>query len=101
MTEISIPVSTNVVSFLEEARSKYTQGKINYGQFCNIEMIELGYNPSSLKERKEYTDFIESLSDLGEFEISFISSRIKSPAKVMLFARNILKPSCDTSSFFE
>ena len=73
MTEISIPVSTNVVSFLEEARSKYTQGKINYEQFCNIEMIELGYNPSSPKERREYTDFIESLSDLGEFEIEFYS----------------------------
>ena len=83
MTNILVPVSTteDVVSFLDKARSSYLKGKISYEQFCNIEMLELGYNPSSSKERQEYFQFIESLEDVGEFDVSFLNDMVFGPVE--------------------
>jgi ribosomal protein S27E len=62
---ILLPVSTSdkVVSFSEHARNKAELGEINYEQFCNIEMLELGYTPSNPEDVVEYVSFIESLSE--------------------------------------
>ena len=62
---ILVPVSTSdkVVSFSDHARNKFELGKITYEQFCNIEMLELGYNPNNRDEVEEYEALIESLSE--------------------------------------
>lgn len=62
---ILVPVSTSdkVVSFSDHARHKAELGELNYEQFCNIEMLELGYIPSNPKDVLEYKNFIESLSE--------------------------------------
>ena len=62
---ILVPVSTSdkVVSFSDHARHKAELGELNYEQFCNIEMLELGYIPSNPKDVLEYKHFIESLSE--------------------------------------
>ena len=62
---ILVPVSTSdkVVSFTDHARHKAELGELNYEQFCNIEMLELGYIPSNPKDVLEYKHFIESLSE--------------------------------------
>ena len=57
---ILVPVSTSdkVVSFSDHARYKAELGELNYEQFCNIEMLELGYSPSNPKDVLEYKNFI-------------------------------------------
>jgi len=71
---ILVPVSAteNITSISEHARKLFQKGKLSYEKFCNIEMIELGYDPSNPEDVKEYDDFIESLSDNPEdFVIEF------------------------------
>ena len=80
--DILVPVSTteNITSFSDHARKRFQQGKLSYEKFCNIEMIELGYNPSKPEDIKEYNDFIESLSDIAEeFDVDFISEMVFGP----------------------
>lgn len=79
---ILVPISDtqNITSFSEYARKLCQQGKITYEKFCNIEMVELGYNPSDPKDVEEYNDFIESLDDIAdEFDVEFISEMIFGP----------------------
>jgi len=79
---ILVPISDtqNITSFSEYARKLFQQGKITYEKFCNIEMVELGYNPSDPKDVEEYNDFIESLNDIAdEFDVEFISEMIFGP----------------------
>lgn len=79
---ILVPISDtqNITSFSEYARKLFQQGKITYEKFCNIEMVELGYNPSDPKDVEEYNDFIESLDDIAdEFDVEFISEMIFGP----------------------
>ena len=79
MTKILVPVSTteDAVSFVDEARRNCLKGKISYEQFCNIEMLELGYNPSSPKEKEEYFQFIESLQDADNFNSNAIFTPVE------------------------
>ena len=79
---ILVPISDtqNITSFSEYARKLFQQGKITYEKFCNIEMVELGYNTSDPKDVEEYNDFIESLNDIAdEFDVEFISEMIFGP----------------------
>ena len=77
---VPVSVAENITSFSEHARKRFQQGKLSYEKFCNIEMIELGYDPSKPEDVKEYNDFIESLSDMVEdFDIDFISEMIFGP----------------------
>ena len=68
---ILVPVSTSdkVVSFSDHARNKAEIGQLSYEQFCNIEMLELGYTPSNPEDVEEYLCFIEALSE-EDFKIS-------------------------------
>ena len=79
---ILVPIydTQNITSFSEYARKLFQQGKITYEKFCNIEMVELGYNTSDPKDVEEYNDFIESLNDIAdEFDVEFISEMIFGP----------------------
>ena len=60
---VSIATYDKIVSFSEHATNKFQTGKISYEQFCNIEMMDLGYNPNNPKEVEEYLNFIEDLKD--------------------------------------
>ena len=87
---ILVPVSTSdkVVSFSDYARNKLELGKLTYEQFCNIEMLELGYNPSNPEDVLEYECFIEALSE-EDFRIpnftdnspEYISKTVFGPVK--------------------
>jgi DNA-directed RNA polymerase subunit RPC12/RpoP len=87
---ILVPVSTSdkVVSFSDYARNKLELGKLTYEQFCNIEMLELGYNPSNPEDVLEYECFIEALSE-EDFKIpnftdnlpEYISKTVFGPVK--------------------
>lgn len=79
---ILVPISDtkNITSFSEHARKLFQNGKITYEKFCNIEMVELGYNPSKPEDVEEYRDFIESLSDIvDEFDVEFLSEMVFGP----------------------
>lgn len=79
---ILVPITDtqNITSFSEYARKLFQQGKITYEKFCNIEMVELGYNPSDSKDVEEYNDFIESLNDVvDEFDVEFVSEMVFGP----------------------
>jgi hypothetical protein len=54
-------MNDKVVSFSDQALFRFKEGLITYEQFCNIEMLELGYIPSNKKSVKEYEELIESL----------------------------------------
>ena len=60
---VSIATYDKIVSFSEHATNKFQTGKISYEQFCNIEMMDLGYNPNNPKEVEEYLNFIDDLKD--------------------------------------
>ncbi len=60
---VSIATYDKIISFSEHATNKFLMGKISYEQFCNIEMMDLGYNPNNPKEVEEYLNCIENLKD--------------------------------------
>jgi hypothetical protein len=93
---ILVPVSTSdkVVSFSDHARNKFELGKITYEQFCNIEMLELGYNPNNRDEVEEYEALIESLSE-EDFQIPvYISNTVFGPIEGEDSRKSIMCSEC-------